>query len=50
MSTTPSAPATVSEVLVIGAGPGGIATAIILGQHGIGDVRLLERAPEVGGT
>ena len=50
MSTTPSTPATVSDVLVIGAGPGGIATAIILGQHGINDVRLLERAPEVGGT
>ena len=50
MSTTPSTPATVSDVLVIGAGPGGIATAIILGQHGIDDVRLLERAPEPGGT
>ena len=50
MSTTSSTPATVSDILVIGAGPGGIATAIILGQRGIDDVRLLERAPELGGT
>jgi cation diffusion facilitator CzcD-associated flavoprotein CzcO len=50
MSTISSIPATTSDVLVIGAGPGGIATAIILGQHGIDDVRLLERAPEFGGT
>ena len=50
MTTTANTPATVADVLVIGAGPGGIATAIILDQHGISDVRLLERAPDVGGT
>lgn len=50
MTAIPSTRTTPSDVLVIGAGPGGIATAIILGQHGIDDVRLLERAPEIGGT
>jgi cyclohexanone monooxygenase len=50
MSTIPSSRSAMSDVLVIGAGPGGIATAIILQQHGITDVRLLERAPDIGGT
>jgi len=38
------------EVIVVGAGLGGIAAAIELKRHGIGSVRILERAPDLGGT
>jgi cation diffusion facilitator CzcD-associated flavoprotein CzcO len=38
------------EVIVVGAGLGGIAAAIELRQHGITDVTILERAPDLGGT
>src|SRR5882762_7654981 len=38
------------EVIVIGAGLGGVAAAIELRQHGISDVTILERAPDLGGT
>ncbi|HXW58205.1 MAG TPA: NAD(P)/FAD-dependent oxidoreductase, partial [Solirubrobacteraceae bacterium] len=38
------------EVLIVGAGFGGIATAIELRKHGIEDVTILERAPDLGGT
>jgi len=42
--------AAVSEVLIIGAGFGGLGTAIRLRQQGISDIVILERANEVGGT
>lgn len=38
------------SVLIVGAGFGGIGAAIELRRHGFQDVRLLERAPEIGGT
>ena len=38
------------RVLVVGAGFGGIATAIELRRHGITDVTILERAGDLGGT
>ncbi len=38
------------RVLVVGAGFGGIATAIELRRHGIEDVTILERASDLGGT
>jgi cation diffusion facilitator CzcD-associated flavoprotein CzcO len=38
------------DVIVVGAGIGGIAAAIELRRHGITDVTLLERAPDLGGT
>jgi cation diffusion facilitator CzcD-associated flavoprotein CzcO len=38
------------EVLIVGAGFGGIAAAIELRGHGIGDVTILEKAPDLGGT
>jgi cation diffusion facilitator CzcD-associated flavoprotein CzcO len=38
------------SVVIIGAGFGGIAAAIELKRHGISDIRILERAPELGGT
>jgi cation diffusion facilitator CzcD-associated flavoprotein CzcO len=38
------------EVIVIGAGLGGVAAAIELRRHGITDVAILERAPDLGGT
>jgi phytoene dehydrogenase-like protein len=37
-----------NRVLVIGAGPGGLATALLLAKAGI-DVRVIERLPRVGG-
>ncbi len=43
-------PAPDHEVVVIGAGPGGIAAAVILRQAGIKDVAILERADAVGGS
>ena len=38
------------EVVIIGAGFGGIAAAIELRRHGIADIRILEKAPDLGGT
>jgi cation diffusion facilitator CzcD-associated flavoprotein CzcO len=38
------------RVIVIGAGLGGVAAAIELRRHGIADVTVLERAPDLGGT
>jgi cation diffusion facilitator CzcD-associated flavoprotein CzcO len=38
------------EVLIVGAGFGGIAAAIELRRHGITGVRILEKAPDLGGT
>jgi cation diffusion facilitator CzcD-associated flavoprotein CzcO len=38
------------EVLIVGAGFGGIAAAIELRRHGITNVRILEKAPALGGT
>lgn len=38
------------SVVIVGAGFGGIAAAIELKRNGIDDVRILERAPELGGT
>jgi cation diffusion facilitator CzcD-associated flavoprotein CzcO len=39
-----------TKVVIIGAGFGGIGMAIELRKHGISDVTILERAPELGGT
>jgi cation diffusion facilitator CzcD-associated flavoprotein CzcO len=39
-----------TEVVIVGAGLGGIATAIRLRKAGVGDFTLLEAADEVGGT
>jgi cation diffusion facilitator CzcD-associated flavoprotein CzcO len=38
------------RVLIVGAGFGGIAAAIELRRHGIEDVTILEKAPDLGGT
>ncbi|MGO9489897.1 MAG: flavin-containing monooxygenase [Solirubrobacteraceae bacterium] len=38
------------RVLIVGAGFGGIASAIELRRHGIDDVTILEKAPDLGGT
>jgi cation diffusion facilitator CzcD-associated flavoprotein CzcO len=38
------------SVLIVGAGFGGIAAAIELTRSGFSDVRILERAPDLGGT
>jgi cation diffusion facilitator CzcD-associated flavoprotein CzcO len=38
------------EVLIVGAGFGGIAAAIELRRHGIANITILEKAPELGGT
>jgi cation diffusion facilitator CzcD-associated flavoprotein CzcO len=38
------------EVLIVGAGFGGIAAAIELRKHGIADITILEKAPDLGGT
>lgn len=38
------------EVVVIGAGPGGIASAYLLRQNGIDDFVILERSHDFGGT
>ena len=42
--------APVHQVVIIGAGPGGLGAAIELGHAGIDDVVLLERSDRVGGT
>jgi cation diffusion facilitator CzcD-associated flavoprotein CzcO len=39
-----------TQVLVVGAGFGGIAAAIELRKHGIEHVTILEKAPDLGGT
>jgi cation diffusion facilitator CzcD-associated flavoprotein CzcO len=38
------------QVLIVGAGFGGIAAAIELRRHGITDIKILEKAPDLGGT
>ncbi len=38
------------EILIVGAGFGGIAAAIELQQHGFGRITILDRASELGGT
>src|SRR5579884_1196469 len=38
------------RVVIVGAGFGGVAAAIELRRHGIGDVTILEKAPDFGGT
>jgi cation diffusion facilitator CzcD-associated flavoprotein CzcO len=38
------------EVVIVGAGFGGIAAAIELKRHGIEDITILDRAPDLGGT
>jgi cation diffusion facilitator CzcD-associated flavoprotein CzcO len=38
------------SVLIVGAGFGGIAAAIELNRNGFNDVRILEKAPDLGGT
>jgi cation diffusion facilitator CzcD-associated flavoprotein CzcO len=38
------------KVLIVGAGVGGIAAAIELRRHGIADITILEKAPDLGGT
>ncbi|OHU53941.1 monooxygenase [Mycobacteroides chelonae] len=45
-----SAPAPEFDVAIIGAGPGGIAAGVKLLQAGIGNIVLLERADDVGGS
>jgi cation diffusion facilitator CzcD-associated flavoprotein CzcO len=45
-----SASSCTSEVLIVGAGFGGIAAAIELRRQGIADVTILEQAPDFGGT
>ena len=43
-------PARGIEVAIVGAGFGGIAAAIELKRHGIGQLAILDRAPDLGGT
>jgi cation diffusion facilitator CzcD-associated flavoprotein CzcO len=38
------------DVVIVGAGFGGIAAAVELRGHGITNIRILEKAPELGGT
>ncbi len=38
------------EVVIVGAGFGGIAAAIELRRHGLSDITILEKAPDLGGT
>jgi len=40
----------VHDVIIIGAGPGGVCAAILLAQRGISDVVILERSAGIGGT
>jgi cation diffusion facilitator CzcD-associated flavoprotein CzcO len=54
MSLAAVQPQTVSkrnlEVIIVGAGFGGIGAAIELRRHGIESIRILEQAPDLGGT
>jgi cation diffusion facilitator CzcD-associated flavoprotein CzcO len=43
-------PASAPEVIIVGAGFGGLAAAIELRRHGFDRIRILEKAPELGGT
>src|SRR6204780_2820782 len=45
-----SSPSLELEVLIVGAAFGGIAAAIELRRHGITDITILDRAPDLGGT
>jgi cation diffusion facilitator CzcD-associated flavoprotein CzcO len=45
-----SASSRTPEVLIVGAGFGGIAAAIELRRHGITDITILEKASDLGGT
>ena len=38
------------RIVIVGAGFGGIAAAIELQEHGFGDIEILDRAEELGGT
>src|SRR5947209_15065003 len=38
------------RIVIVGAGVGGIAAAIELRAHGLNDITILERGPELGGT
>ena len=38
------------QIVIVGAGFGGIAAAIELRRHGFDDVTILEGAPDLGGT
>jgi cation diffusion facilitator CzcD-associated flavoprotein CzcO len=38
------------QVLIIGAGFGGISAAIELRRHGFDEITILDGAPELGGT
>jgi cation diffusion facilitator CzcD-associated flavoprotein CzcO len=53
MSTSPIAQGSSAtnglEVVIVGAGFGGVAAAIELKRHGIDAIRILERAPDLGG-
>jgi cation diffusion facilitator CzcD-associated flavoprotein CzcO len=49
-SNVVSLPADVHDVVIIGAGPGGICAAILLKERGIDDVVILERSDGIGGT
>jgi cation diffusion facilitator CzcD-associated flavoprotein CzcO len=46
----PASPRRDLEVLIVGAGFGGIAAAIELRQHGIEQIKILEQGPDLGGT
>ena len=54
MSTSPIAQGSSAtdglQVVIVGAGFGGVAAAIELKRHGIDAIRILERAPDLGGT
>jgi cation diffusion facilitator CzcD-associated flavoprotein CzcO len=49
-SAVPNATGDVHDVIVIGAGPGGVCAAILLKERGINDVVVLERSAGIGGT
>jgi phytoene desaturase len=46
--TAPTAPRRRNSVLIVGAGPGGLAAALMLAKAGL-DVHVVERLPHVGG-
>ncbi len=43
-------PGSQQRVVIVGAGFGGIAAAVELQAHGLTDITILDRAPELGGT